>query len=128
MRISWFRSARPDGAVTGARDVSVLETWGDSLSFLEEGYASDEIVIEAVGTDQSGQQVMLRQEIVAPRDDAPLTAIAIALLVRKSAGLAGPATRPGLYFPETALDHSAATEVMATAGVRFSEISRNMQP
>lgn len=112
------------GAVTDARNVSVLETWGDSLSFLNEGYSSDEIVIEATGTDLDGQQVKLRQEIIASRDGATLTAIAIALLIEKSAGLSGAKTTPGLYFPETALDHGIASKALAAAGVRFSPIER----
>lgn len=116
------------GAVTGARDVCVLETWGDSLSFIDEGYASDEIVIEATGTEQDGRRVKLRQEVVAPRDNAPLTAIAIALLIEKAAGLSGAVENRGLHFPETELDQGAGSDALENAGVRFSAIERTALP
>lgn len=110
-------------AVTGAKDVTVLETWGDSLSSLASGPACDEIVVEASGLDQTGQRVRVRREIVASRQNAPLTAIGVTLLLERAGGLGGPALPPGLYFPEQALDPAAASAAMAEAGVEFSEIA-----
>lgn len=110
-------------AITGAKDVAVLETWGDSLSSLAGGPASDEIVIEACGIDRAGHRVRLRREIVASRQHAPLTAIGVALLLEQAGGLGGATLPPGLYFPEQALSPAAACAAMAQAGVEFSEIA-----
>lgn len=112
------------GAATGARDVSVLETWGDSLSWVEEKASSDEIVIEARGTGKDGNAVVLRQEVVASRETAPITAITIAMLLDKAAGLSsGVPLAPGIYTAERALDPGEAVGWMNEAGVRFGPVS-----
>ncbi len=112
------------GAATGARDVTILETWGDSLSWLEEQLSSDEIVIEARGTAKDGSRVILRQEVVAPRDSAPITAITIAMLLDGAAGLSsGASLAPGIYTAERALDPAKAAVWMKEAGVRFGPVS-----
>lgn len=112
------------GAATGARDVSVLETFGDSLSWIEERASSDEIVIEARGTGRDGNALTLRQEVVAPRAHAPITAITIAMLLDKAAGLSsGTPLAPGLYTAERALDPAEAVAWMKQAGVRFGPVS-----
>lgn len=112
------------GATTGARDVSILETWGDSLSWTEEQVSSDEIVIEARGTDKDGNRVVLRQEVVASRETAPITAITIAMLLDRAAGLSsGVPLAPGIYTAERALDPAEAVEWMQQAGVQFGPIS-----
>jgi len=111
------------GAVTGARNVSVLETWGDSLSWIETQESSDEIVIEATGTGRDGARITLRQEVVAPRDAAPITAITIALLLDKTAGLSGALLAPGLYTAEHALDPTETVTWMKEMGVQFSPVS-----
>lgn len=118
------------GAVTGARDVSVFETWGDSLSWIEERDPSDEIVIEARGTDKDGNRVILRQEVVASRTSAPITAITIAMMLDSGAGLSsGVPLAPGLYTAERALDAGEAVAWMKEAGVRFGPVSvRPVEP
>lgn len=112
------------GAATGARDVMVLETWGDSLSWLEEGLSSDEIVIEARGTAKDGSRVSLRQEVIAPRETAPITAITIAMLLDEAAGLSsGVPLARGIYTAERAIDPAKAVTGMKQAGVQFSPVS-----
>lgn len=111
------------GAWTGARNVRVLETWGDSLSFLEKGLPSDEIAVEVTGKNLDGNPVRLRQEIVAPRQSVTLTSISVALLLEKAAGLGDSALAPGLYLSEQALEPRSATQALAAAGVQFSEIT-----
>lgn len=112
------------GAATGARDVMVLETWGDSLSWIEEQLSSDEIVIEARGTAKDGSRVVIRQEVVASRETAPITAITIAMLLDGAAGLSsGAPLAPGIYTAERALDPARAVAWMKQAGVRFGPVS-----
>lgn len=110
-------------AVTGARDVTVLETWGDSLSSSTGGPASDEIVIEASGLDADGTALLRRREVVARRDTSPFTAIGIALLLGRAAALDGPALAPGVLMVEQVLDPRETCAAMAAAGVDFGPVT-----
>lgn len=118
------------GAATGARDVTVLETWGDSLSWTDEQLSSDEIVIEARGTAKDGSRVILRQEVVAARDAAPITAITIAMLLDRAGGLSsGVPLAQGIYTAERALDLAETVAWMKEAGIRFGPVSvRPVEP
>lgn len=111
------------GAACGADDVHVLETWGESLSFLAGNGASDEIVIEMRGTGPDGSRLHLRQELVASRERSPLTPLFIAMLVEEAAGLSRrPAPSPGVYTPERLLNPDYAVRRMEEAGVEFGAI------
>lgn len=121
-RLSVSIDAVTIGAITNAADVTVLETWGDSLSSLNGGNATDEVVIEARGLDASGREKILRQEIIASREKCPFTAVAVALLLEKMAGLRGKTLPAGLYFPENVLDPADANHAMRAAGIEFGPV------
>jgi hypothetical protein len=61
---------------------------------------STEIIIELTGLDQAGQPLQTRHAVFHPGGAAPLTAIGVAMILERLAGLDNkPAPPPGLYFP-----------------------------
>ena len=61
--------------------------------------------MEIEGEARDGTRRRLRQEIVHPAGQAPMTALGVALAVQRLLGLAGGApVAPGLYTPHVLLD------------------------
>lgn len=108
-------------AASAAPDIHVLETWGDSASFQRGEQPTDEIVIELTGTASDGAPLHIRQEIVASRGVAPLTANMIAMLTEAAAGLGDfVPLAPGVYTPEHILDPGVVVRRLAEAGAVFT--------
>lgn len=101
-------------AACGAPDIEVLETWGDSASFLRGDIPTDEIIIDMSGIALNGAPLRVRQEITATREIAPLTANMIAMLVEAAEELV-----PGVYAPEHILDPAQVVRRLADAGATF---------
>lgn len=87
-------------AATGAKDVEFNITTAISSSRRRGGPLSTEIIIELTGVDRAGQPLRTRHAVFHPGGAAPLTALGVAMILERLAGLDNkPATLPGLYFP-----------------------------
>jgi hypothetical protein len=108
------------GAATDARDIRVLEIFGQSFTGSQGGGAADEISITVEGRTPSGALRRIRQDIVAlSAATTSLTAINIAMLLGRMAGCAGEGLAPGFYTPDRVIDADTAVARMQAAGVRF---------
>lgn len=111
------------GAATGARKINILEVFGVCSSRQRGGPSADEITFDMSGHGKDGAPLRVRQDITAPRSEAPLTPIYVAMIVERLIGRAeGAPPRPGVYTPELILSPSYAVERMREAGVVFSDL------
>lgn len=89
------------GAMTRARNARFDIVVGESSGRRRGKGLSTEIVIELEGADAAGKPKRARHVLEHPRGQAPVTALAVALLVERLLGLDGaPPPVPGLYSPD----------------------------
>lgn len=106
------------GARTNARDVHVLETWGDSAHFLETGIPADEIAIEVVGLID-GQMAVARRTLVLPHTAASMTSVSLLVTVERMLGLeGGPAIGPGVWTTDQLQPPAAYMQRIQALGVQ----------
>lgn len=84
---------------TRARDVEFRLAVGESSSRRRGEPLSTEIIVEMSGTDNAGQGLEVRQAVVHPEGQMPLTGLGVAMVMERLAGLQGVAVGAGLYFP-----------------------------
>lgn len=102
---------------TGAHSVRFDLGTGISSSRRQGGPFSTEIILEIAGLGLTGEALRTRHAVVHPGGAAPLTAMGIALLLERLAGLDGrPPVAPGLYFPYQILDASHYLRHLTRAG------------
>ncbi|WP_130099300.1 NAD(P)-dependent oxidoreductase [Siccibacter turicensis] len=78
---------------------------------------STEIIIDMQGEGLDGEPLRLRQAVVHPQGQRPLTATGVTLLTERVLGLDGrPAQRPGLYFPYQLIDFDTWKARMTKTG------------
>lgn len=89
-------------AQTAAKDIRFDVAVGTSSSRRAGRSYSTEILIDLQGLDPAGGALHTRHALVHPRGQAPLTALAVASILERVAGLDGAQPPdPGLYFPES---------------------------
>jgi hypothetical protein len=104
------------GARTSARNIHVLETWGQSHLFTLTGTPADEISIEVVGTI-NGEHRFGRQTLQLSNSVTTLTALCIALTLERLIGLDGhPPASPGVYTPDQIMAPEAFLAQLQLAG------------
>jgi hypothetical protein len=109
-------------ARTGARDIRFDIGVGVSLGRSLTGLASHDLVVELSGTDESGRKVVRERVLTAPRGQAWLTSIMVALAAERLLGLAGERPLdPGLYLPETLLRPQTALAKLLSYGVGITD-------
>jgi hypothetical protein len=108
-------------AATDARSIRFDLAVAESASRRRGEPFSTEIAIEIEGRRRDGGTRRIRQEIVHPAGQAPLTALGVALGLERLLGLAGgPPVAPGLYLPEVLMiDPAYFVRRMAEFGARF---------
>ncbi|EPX84104.1 hypothetical protein [Salipiger mucosus] len=84
---------------TRARDVEFRLAVGESSSRRRGDPLSTEIIVEISGTDHAGQALEVRQAVVHPGGQMPLTGLGVAIVMDRLAGLQDEAIGAGLYFP-----------------------------
>ncbi|MCY1067240.1 NAD(P)-dependent oxidoreductase [Nannocystis sp. RBIL2] len=90
---------------TGARSIRSVFALGESSSRRRGEPFSTEIILEITGTRSDGTTVTVRQELVHPQGQAPITAVGVAVGVERLLGLAGgPPVPPGLYLPHVIIE------------------------
>jgi len=90
---------------TGAPDIAFNLATAVTSSRRRGEAMSTEIIIEMSGEGHDGQPLRLRQAVVHPQGQRPLTAAGVTLLTERVTGLDGrPAPAPGLYFPYQLID------------------------
>lgn len=90
---------------TGARSIRSVFALGESSSRRRGEPFSTEIILEITGTRSDGTSATVRQELVHPQGQAPITAVGVAVGVERLLGLAGgPPVPPGLYLPHVILE------------------------
>ncbi|MFZ6182649.1 NAD(P)-dependent oxidoreductase [Nannocystis pusilla] len=90
---------------TGARSIRSVFALGESSSRRRGEPFSTEIILEITGTRSDGTTATVRQELVHPQGQAPITAVGVAVAVERLLGLAGgPPVPPGLYLPHVILE------------------------
>jgi hypothetical protein len=104
-------------AETGARNVTFDLATGVSSSRRRGEAMSAEILIEIAGVDHDGRPLRTRHAVVHPKGQVPLTALGVAMVLERLAGLDGkPQPRPGLYFPYQLLDRAAYLKRLGAIG------------
>lgn len=108
-------------AATDARSVRLDLAVGESASRRRGEPYSTEIIITLTGTARNGDALSSRHEIVHPEGQAPLTALGVALMMERLAGLKGdpPAAgtpAAGLYLPNSLVEPSYMVERMQQFG------------
>ncbi|MFY0537759.1 hypothetical protein [Nannocystis pusilla] len=90
---------------TGARSIRSVFALGESSSRRRGEPFSTEIILEITGTRSDGTTATVRQELVHPQGQAPITAVGVAVGVERLLGLAGgPPVPPGLYLPHVIIE------------------------
>lgn len=109
-------------AATGAPDVEFNVAVGQSSSRRRGEAMSTEIIVSLAGVAADGSRRRERHTIIHPEGQAPLTALGVAMLIERLAGLDGrPPTPPGLYFPEQLLEPASYLARLAAIGGRILE-------
>jgi hypothetical protein len=108
-------------AATGARTVRFDFVLGETASRRRGEPFSTEVAIDITGEPRNGGPGTRRHQLVHPKGQAPVTALAVSLAVERLLGLAGggPAA-PGLYFPETLIDAGYAMRRFEEFGLQVS--------
>lgn len=83
---------------------------------------STEIIIELSGRDHAGGSLRVRRAIVHPEGQMPLTALGVAMILERLAGLSGPPVAPGLYFPYQLLERSTYLARLRQVGGSIVEL------
>ncbi|QFT81968.1 hypothetical protein FIU89_15190 [Roseovarius sp. THAF27] len=89
---------------TRARDVEFRLAVGESSSRRRGEPLSTEIIVDLSGTDLAGQPLQVRQAVVHPGGQMPLTGLGVAMVMERLAGLQNQAVGVGLYFPFQLVD------------------------
>ncbi|WP_010629804.1 hypothetical protein [Halomonas sp. KM-1] len=90
---------------------------------------STEILLEVSGQGRDGSPRHVRQGIVHPAGQAPLTALGVALGVERLLGLDGATpVAPGLYLPNSLLDPAYFVQRMQEFGARFHDLEPEVGP
>lgn len=84
---------------TRARDVEFRLAVGVSPSRRRGEPLSTEIIVELTGTDHAGQALEVRQGVIHPGGQMPLTGLGVAMVIERLAVLQDEAVGAGLYFP-----------------------------
>lgn len=106
-------------AATDARSVRLDLAVGESASRRRGEPFSTEIIITLTGKAHNGETLISRHEIVHPEGQAPLTALGVALMMERLAGLNGSRPGAGLYEPNTLIDPAYMVERMQQFGAIF---------
>jgi hypothetical protein len=107
-------------AETGARNVEFNIATGVSSSRRRGESKSTEIVIELKGEGKDGRALESRHAVFHPGGAAALTALGTSMILEGLAGLNGPPTPAGLYFPYQVLDREAYLSRLASQGGSLS--------
>jgi hypothetical protein len=108
-------------AWTGARTVRFDFVLGETASRRRGEPFSTEVAIEIIGEPRDGGTRTRRYELVHPKGQAPVTALAVSLAVERLLGLAdGQPAAPGFYFPETLIDADYAVRRFEEFGLQVS--------
>lgn len=103
---------------TGAREVDFRLAVGESSSRRRGEPLSTEIIMELSGEDHAEQPLQVRQAVVHPEGQMPLTGVGVAMVLERLAGLSGHPAPPGLYFPFQLLEpESYLHRLTSMAGV-----------
>ncbi|RCV90176.1 NAD(P)-dependent oxidoreductase [Billgrantia montanilacus] len=113
-------------SLSGATDAKTIRfdfTLGETSSRRRGEPFSTEILLDITGQDLSGNRRSIRQAIVHPEGQAPLTALGVALGVERLLGLGGQApVVPGLYLPDSLLAPDYFVQRMQEIGARFHDL------
>lgn len=93
--------------ITGASDVVFDLASGVTSSRRRGEPMSTEILIELAGSGHDGAPFTTRHAVVHPEGQVPLTALGMAMVIERIAGISGARPAPGLYFPSQVLDAQA---------------------
>lgn len=110
-------------AATDARSVRLDLAVGESASRRNGAPFSTEIIITVSGTSRSGESRSSRHEIVHPEGQAPLTALGVALMMERLAGLKGAPPAAGLYLPNTLIEPSYMIERIEQFGASIRRVA-----
>jgi hypothetical protein len=107
-------------AVTGAANIRVDLTQGDSLGTRDGRSASSDAYIDIEGVLKTGETATRRVMMSDPRGVANLTALGVVIAAERVLGLDGEAAPAGcLYMPETLLGAEATVARLRQFGVRI---------
>ncbi|MBA2780794.1 NAD(P)-dependent oxidoreductase [Billgrantia kenyensis] len=119
-------------SMMGATDVESIRfdfALGETSSRRRGEPFSTEILLEVSGQERNGSPRRVRQGIVHPAGQAPLTALGVALGVERLLGLDGAApVAPGLYLPNSLLDPAYFVQRMQEFGARFHDLEPEVGP
>lgn len=103
------------GARTTARDIHVLETWGDSSHYLETGIPADEVAIEVVGMTEQ-RSAVARRTMILPHAPASMTAVSLLATLERMFGSQG--IGHGVWTPDQLQPAGAFMRRIQELGVR----------
>lgn len=106
-------------ARTSARSIRFDAVVGESEGRRRGAHFSTEIVIELAGTGLDGRAMHSRHEIVHPGGQAPITAVAVAVILERLLGLVGAPVPPGLYLPDAFIEPPHMLERLEAFGTRI---------
>jgi hypothetical protein len=92
-------------AETGARNVEFNIATGVTSSRRRGEPKSTEIIIELAGEGKDGRALKSSHGVFHPGGAAALTVLGTSMILERLAGLNGPSTPAGLYFPYQVVDH-----------------------
>lgn len=111
------------GARTDARHIAFDIAVGVSSTRRAGEALSTEILVELEGTAADGSGKRTRHALVHPEGQAPLTALALTLILERLTGLDGdPPSAPGLYFPDGLVTPERFVKRALASGATLAEL------
>lgn len=112
---------------TGAREVRFRLAVGESSSRRLGKPLSTEIIMELSGEDHAEQPLQIRQAVVHPQGQMPLTGLGVAMVLERLAGLSGQPVPPGLYFPFQLLKPARYLHQLTSIGGEILKLDAHSQ-